>query len=487
MPNRWVDNGSGRRAFGLVAVLLAGCGGSQGAPVYPVGVPEYPPPVVVSAAAVDAFLTGRIASSAGDPAAAAVAFQRAVELEPADAELRMELARAWATQSDLAQATLHLQVASDLGVAAWRVSEVRSLALERAGDFDAALDAFAQTNAEGAPESWFRTWFQLASRAGSGDGQILAAQRFAQFHPDNARPYRLHAIALRDLGDMNGAAASFGEAVVRAGAEPWDAEQRIRLLMQLHDSTAALSATEDCVSRFRDHVMCRAVLAELRYQVQDDASAPDASVLQAIVELARMTGGNRGALANAGRALTELARPELATLYALQIQEQRPFNVTSLIQAAYILSSVHDHSTADTLMLRVLELDPANFEALNFVGYSWADRGIRLVEAEEFIRLAIELRPDDANIEDSLAWVLYRQGRFAEALDVQTRVVERSNTNAVLLDHLGDIQWMSGLRDEAVESWERAMGFAGESDEDVLESVPVKLGRVLRGEDPLAP
>jgi tetratricopeptide (TPR) repeat protein len=177
----------------------------------------------------------------------------------------------------------------------------------------------------------------------------------------------------------------------------------------------------------------------------------------------------------------------LATLYALQIQEQRPFNVTSLIQAAYILSSVHDHPTADTLMLRVLELDPANFEALNFVGYSWADRGIRLVEAEAFIRLAIELRPDDANIEDSLAWVLYRQGRFAEALDVQTRVVERSNTNAVLLDHLGDIQWMTGLRDEAVESWERAMGFAGESDEDVLESVPVKLGRVLRGEDPLAP
>lgn len=487
MPNRWNDNGSGRWVFGLLTVLLVGCGGSQATLVSPLGVPDYPPPVVVSAAAVDAFLTGRIASSTGDPAAAATAFERAVALEPQDPELRMELARAWAMQAELAQATLHLQVASDLGVAAWRVSEVRSLALERQGSFDEALDAFAQTNAEGAPESWFRAWFQLASRAGSGDAQILAAQRFAQFHPESARPYRLQAIALRDLGDMRGAAASFGEAVVRAGAEPWDAEQRIRLLMQMQDWTTALSATEDCVSRFRDHVMCRAVLAELRYQVQDDSSAPDASVLQAIVELARMTGGNRGALANAGRALTELARPGLATLYALQIQEQRPFNVTSLIQAAYIVSSVHDHATADALMLRVLELDPANFEALNFVGYSWADRGIRLVEAEEFIRLALELRPDDVNIEDSLAWVLFRQGRFAEALAIQTRVVERSNTHAVLLDHLGDIQWMSGLRDEAIESWERAMGFADESDEDVLESVPVKLERVLRGEDPLAP
>jgi Flp pilus assembly protein TadD len=151
--------------------------------------------------------------------------------------------------------------------------------------------------------------------------------------------------------------------------------------------------------------MCRAVLAELRYQIQEDTTAPGESVLQAIDELARMTGGNRGALATAGRALIELARPELATLYALQIQEQRPFNVTSLIQAAYIVSSVQDHDTADALMLRVLELDSANFEALNFVGYSWADRGIRLEEAEEFIRLALQLRPDDVNIEDSLAWV----------------------------------------------------------------------------------
>lgn len=487
MPNLSVAKGAGRWWLGLLALSVAGCGGSQVAEAPPSGLPDYPPPVVVSAGAVDAFLSGRIASAAGELQAAADAFERAVELEPTDPELRLEVGRAWANLADVERATFHLQVASDLGSAEWRVAEIRSLALERSGDFDASLDAFADADAEGAPESWFRAWFQLASRAGSGEAQILAAERFAQFHADIARPYRLHAIALRDLGDMEGSAQKFGEAVVRAGAEPWDAEQRIRLLMQLQDWSTALEATEDCVTRFRDHVMCRAVLAELRYQVQDDPATPGESVLQAIDELARMTGGNRGALAAAGRALTELARPELATLYALQIQAQRPFNVTSLIQAAYIVSTVSDYDTADALMLRVLELDPANFEALNFVGYSWADRGIRLEEAEEFIRLALQLRPDDVNIEDSLAWVLFRQARFAEALEIQTRVVERSNTNAVLLDHLGDIQWMAGLREEAAESWERAMGFADESDEDVLESVPVKLERLMRGEDPLAP
>jgi tetratricopeptide (TPR) repeat protein len=487
VPNLSVAKGAGRWWFGLLVLSLTGCGGSQVAQAPPSGVPEYPPPVVVSAGAVDAFLTGRIASAAGDLEAAAAAFERAVELEPTDPELRMELARAWANQAELDRANLHLQVAYDLGVSEWRVAEVRSLALERHGNFDESIDAFASANAEGAPESWFRAWFQLASRAGSGDGQILAAERFAQYHPDIARPYRLLAIALRDLGDMAGSAEQFGQAVVRSGAEPWDSEQRIRLLIEMLDWPAALTATEDCVDRFRDHVMCRAVLAELRYQSQEESTAPGESVVQAIDELARMTGGNRGALATAGRALIELARPELATLYALQIQEQRPFNVTSLIQAAYIVSAVEDYDTADALMLRVLELDAANFEALNFVGYSWADRGVRLEEAEEFIRLALQLRPDDVNIEDSLAWVLYRQGRFPEALEIQTRVVERSNTNAVLLDHLGDIQWMAGLREEAAESWERAMGFADESDEDVLESVPVKLERLMRGEDPLAP
>ena len=46
---------------------------------------------------------------------------------------------------------------------------------------------------------------------------------------------------------------------------------------------------------------------------------------------------------------------------------------------------------------------------------------------------------------------------------------------------------MAGLREEAAESWERAMGFADETDEDVLESVPIKLERLMRGIDPLAP
>jgi tetratricopeptide (TPR) repeat protein len=129
-------------------------------------------------------------------------------------------------------------------------------------------------------------------------------------------------------------------------------------------------------------------------------------------------------------------------------------------------------------MQRVLEIDEANFDALNFIGYDWAERGIRLDEAELYIREALFLRPGDGNIMDSLAWVLFRQGRFEEALAIQLDVVARAPDNAVLQDHLGDILFALERWDEALQAWEYALQYATEYDEDVLDTVPAKIERV---------
>ena len=80
------------------------------------------------------------------------------------------------------------------------------------------------------------------------------------------------------------------------------------------------------------------------------------------------------------------------------------------------------------LMERVLAQDDANFDALNFIGYTWAEAGVRLEDAERYIRRAVLLRPDAGGILDSLAWVLYRRGAFAEALEVQREAPSSKTT-----------------------------------------------------------
>ena len=127
------------------------------------------------------------------------------------------------------------------------------------------------------------------------------------------------------------------------------------------------------------------------------------------------------------------------------------------------------------LMERVLAQDDANFDALNFIGYTWAEAGVRLEDAERYIRRAVFLRPDAGGILDSLAWVLYRRGAFAEALEVQREALALEDDNAILWDHLGDIHRALGHTEDARAAYERALELATEYSEDVRDTVPAKL------------
>ena len=80
----------------------------------------------------------------------------------------------------------------------------------------------------------------------------------------------------------------------------------------------------------------------------------------------------------------------------------------------------------------ILRLSPKNASAMNFIGYAYAERGVKLVEAERLIRRALELRPDDGYITDSLGWVLFKQGRLA----VLAQAVQR----AICRDHRAESQ-----------------------------------------------
>jgi tetratricopeptide (TPR) repeat protein len=99
-------------------------------------------------------------------------------------------------------------------------------------------------------------------------------------------------------------------------------------------------------------------------------------------------------------------------------------------------------------MKTVLSLTPDDAHALNYLGYTYVDMGIRLDEARELIEKAIRIEPEDGYITDSLGWVYYHQGEFEKAVEVLERAVELVPDDPVILEHLGDAYLKTGKKGE---------------------------------------
>lgn len=126
---------------------------------------------------------------------------------------------------------------------------------------------------------------------------------------------------------------------------------------------------------------------------------------------------------------------------------------------------------------KALELEPDQPMVLNYLGYSWVELSRNFDEAQAMIEKAVEQKPEDGYITDSLGWVLYRVGKYAEATPHLERAVELMPTDPIINDHLGDALWMVGRKREARFQWRRAISF--EPAEKDLERIRAKLDRGL--------
>lgn len=122
-------------------------------------------------------------------------------------------------------------------------------------------------------------------------------------------------------------------------------------------------------------------------------------------------------------------------------------------------------------MQKVLDLDPDHADALNYIGYTWADQGVHLEKAEEMIRRALEQKPENGYIIDSLGWVYYRKGMYEKAADYIKKAARLIPDDPIVLEHLGDVYVKLGNPGKALESYQQALEMEADNAEAISRKI----------------
>jgi tetratricopeptide (TPR) repeat protein len=132
---------------------------------------------------------------------------------------------------------------------------------------------------------------------------------------------------------------------------------------------------------------------------------------------------------------------------------------------------------AEADMRKALELQPEQPHVLNYLGYSWIDQGINLDEGMKMIKRAVDQRPDDGYIVDSLGWAYFRIGGFEDAVKNLERAIDLKPEDPTINDHLGDAYWRIGRTLEAKFQWAHARDLKPEPEE--LPKIEAKIEKGL--------
>ncbi len=146
------------------------------------------------------------------------------------------------------------------------------------------------------------------------------------------------------------------------------------------------------------------------------------------------------------------------------------------------LERSHQWTRAEKDFLEALRLKPDQPDVLNYLGYTWVDQGINLEQGRKMIERAVQIKPNDGAIVDSLGWALYRIGDYAGAAAQLEHAVELKPEDPTINEHLGDALWQVGRFAEARFQWQRALSLDPEPEQ--LEALKAK---VEDGQPPAKP
>ncbi len=138
-------------------------------------------------------------------------------------------------------------------------------------------------------------------------------------------------------------------------------------------------------------------------------------------------------------------------------REVEPENIDVLYELGVLYEKNKETDKALEYMEQVLRLNPDQANALNFIGYSWAEKGINLDKAEEMIKKALALKPGDGYIQDSLGWLYYQKGDYKKATDELLKAHQKVPDDPVIAEHVGDAYLKLGDRVQATEFLQKSL------------------------------
>lgn len=206
---------------------------------------------------------------------------------------------------------------------------------------------------------------------------------------------------------------------------------------------------------------------------------------------------DEGSQADAEKALTDRIADEttrrlnfyvgLASLYHKQEKKEAalavfqeamqvyPGNTKVFFEYGILLDQLGDMDGALAQMEKVLTMNQEDPYALNYVGYTWADKGVHLEKALQYVEKAVSLRPEDGFIRDSLGWVYFKMGDMERAVRELEKAVEMEPDDPTINEHLGDAHLKSNRPNKALDAYKKAMGLYKE------EEKKAKIKRKIQG------
>lgn len=224
------------------------------------------------------------------------------------------------------------------------------------------------------------------------------------------------------------------------------------------------------------------------------AGRPDAAI-EALQQLAKANPGRIEVLSALGDALRRQQRfADAIAAYdkAVALIDKPQPSYWVLYYTRGIANERENHwDKAEPDFRKALELNPDQPQVLNYLGYSYLERNIKLDDAMSMIERAAKAEPTEGPIADSLGWALYRLGRYADAEVQMEKAISLMPADSVVNDHLGDVYWAVGRKREAEFQWKRALSFKPDNEADakrIRRKLEVGLDAVLKeeGAPPLA-
>ena len=180
----------------------------------------------------------------------------------------------------------------------------------------------------------------------------------------------------------------------------------------------------------------------------------------------------RAKLVAESNVLREVKRWPEAHAVLVGANQRFPSDTDLLYEQAMMAEKLARTDEMERVLRQVIELKPDHHHAYNALGYSLAERNVRLPEARELVRKALEMAPGDPFITDSMGWVEFRLGNHAAALaHLQRAYASRPDTE--IAAHLGEVLWAMGQRDEARRVWRE--GRSRDADNEVLRETLTRL------------